>query len=151
MRHLAGQHLPFAAEAFGFTQGEPGFLQAAADKTGGGKSGQRPAGTRQARHGIEQILGPHVGIFRRGKAVEKPGVHLLIQRIIQLSGQLVDIAKPQIERDPSAVEQQTMASGEGRRPLRLQLFRPWGQLWPALVRQAEIFRLQRIFLKTDEM
>ncbi len=48
------------------------------------------------------------GFFRRGKAVKKPGVHLLVQRIIQLPGQLIDIAKPQIERHPPAVEQQTM-------------------------------------------
>ena len=151
MRHLAGQHLPLAAEAFAFTHGKAGLLQAAADKPCGGKGGQRPAGPRQTCHGIEQILGPHVGIFGRGKAVKKPGVHLLVQRIIQLPGQLIDIAKPQIERHPPAVEQQTMAPAEGRRPLRLQLLRPRSQLWPALVRQAEILSLQRIFFKTDEM
>ena len=50
-------------------------------------------------------------------------------------GQLIDIAKPQIERHPPAVEQQTMAPAEGRRPLRLQLLRPRSQLWPALVRR----------------
>jgi hypothetical protein len=52
------------------------------------------------------------GIFRRGKAVKKPGVHLLIQRIIELSGQLIDIAKPQIQRHPPAVQQQTMAAAK---------------------------------------
>lgn len=115
------------------------------------KGGQRPAGPRQARHGAEQILSPHVGIFRRGKAVKKPGVHPLVQRIIQLLVSSLISPNHRSSVTRPAVEQQTMAPVEGRRPLRLQLLRPRSQLWPALVRQAEILSLQRIFFKTDEM
>lgn len=74
-----------------------------------------------------------------------------IKRIIELVGQLINIAKPQVQRDPALVQQQTMAARDGQRPLRLQLLGPACKLRPALVSEAQVVRFQRKFFETDEM
>ena len=117
--HFTDQHFAFAAEPFTFLHGKACFLQAATDKTGGGKGGQRAARSGQAGHCPEQLRCPHIRIFRRCETIKKPGVDLLIQRIIELVGQRVDIPEPQIQRDASVIQQQTMAASDRQRPLRL--------------------------------
>jgi len=43
----------------------------------------------------------------------------LIQGVIELAGQFVNIAKPQIQRDASFIKEQAMASRQRQRPLLL--------------------------------
>ena len=97
------------------------------------------------------MLAPHVRILGGGKTIEEPCVHFLVHRIIKLIGQIIDVAEPQIQRDAPAVQQQTMATAEVRRPLRLKLLRPWRKFRPVLMGETKVMRGERKFFKTDEM
>ena len=109
------------AEAFATVDLKPGLLQAAAHEAGGGKGGEAAFRPGETRHGGEQLLGPHVGIFGRCEAVEKPGVDLVIHAGVELRQQFVDVAEPQIERNAAFGQQQTMAARQRQRPLGAQL------------------------------
>ena len=151
LKHFTGEHFALAAKTFALLHAEAGFLQPATHKTGGGEGRQGAAGSGQSGHRRKQLRCPHVRVFCGGKAVEKPGIYLPIKRIIELVGQLINIAKPQVQRDPTLVQQQTMAARDGQRPLRLQLLGPGCKFRPALVSKAQVVRFQRKFFETDEM
>ncbi len=87
------------AEAFAAVDLKTGLLQAAAHEAGGGKGGEAASRPGETRHGGEQLIGPHVGIFCRREAVEEPGIHLVIHAGVKLRQQIVDVAEPQIERN----------------------------------------------------
>ena len=108
--HHAAQHFTLAPEAFAFLHSETGVLQAPTDKTCGGEGCQRAARTGQSGHGVKQRRRPHIGIFCRRETVEEPGVDLLVQGFIQLTGEVVNIAEPQIQRNPTFIQQQSMTT-----------------------------------------
>lgn len=150
-RQRADQHFALLAEAFGSFHRKARLLQAAAYKTGGGKGGEAAARPGEARHGGEQLLAPHIGVFRRSEAVEEPGVDLIIDAVVEARQQRVDIAEPQVERYAALRQQQAVAAGQRLRPAGAQPIGVRRQLRPAGVRRRQIRRLQRKFLKADKV
>jgi hypothetical protein len=108
-RHFAGQHFALAAEPFVFCMVKPASCRPRRTKPAEVKVASVPPG--RARRAIAlNRSGSTCPDFSPGQTVKKPGVHLLIQRIIELVVSVIDIAKPQIQRDPPAIQQQTMAA-----------------------------------------
>ncbi len=56
-----------------------------------------------------------------------------MQAVIKTLYKGINIAEPEIERYASAVEQQTLAAGQGDRPLPLKLLGPGAKRRPALM------------------
>ncbi|MNI81983.1 hypothetical protein D3C81_1286620 [compost metagenome] len=83
-RQLANQHFTFLAETFAFYDFKSGLLQPAPHKTCCGEGGQAAPRPGKARHGGEQLLGPHIRIFRRGEAVEEPGIDLAVHAGVEV-------------------------------------------------------------------
>ena len=92
--HPADQHVALAAKAFGLLHGKARLLQPTADKARRGEGGKRCARARQPRHRVKQMLAPHFRVFGGSKTVQEPRVDLLIHRIIEPVGQVVDVAEP---------------------------------------------------------
>lgn len=75
----------------------------------------------------------------------------MMQRVVQRRQQRVDVAKPQVERDAALGQNQTVAAGQGQRPLPSQFRGVCRQFRPLGVRRRQIVPPQRKFFKTDEM
>jgi len=95
-------------------------IEQPAHPPGAGEGAEGRAWRGQARQLGEQFGGPHVGVFRRGEAVEKPGVDLCVQLRQLLQG----ITDQQGQDDPAVVQDQ---------PLEALMDRPI--LRPAVARQ----------------
>ncbi|MNX91285.1 hypothetical protein D3C86_1233590 [compost metagenome] len=143
----AAQDLPFVADAWRALHLEACGIQQPAHPSGAGEGAQGRARRGQARQLGEQFGGPHVGVFRRGETVEKPGVDLCIQLRQLLQG----IPDQQGQDHSAVVQDKPLEALMDRHVLRQQLlgkgfeFRPQGQR-PLQVRQA-----QRILFDTHEM
>lgn len=110
-RPYAGEHLPLTAEAFDLCHCETGGLQPAADKTGGGEGSEAGLRSCQSGHGGKQHIPPHIGVFRRREAVQKPGVNLIVQAYVQRGKQRIDIAKADIKNDLAVGQYQAVITG----------------------------------------
>ncbi|MCY1438623.1 hypothetical protein D9M71_548310 [compost metagenome] len=75
----AAQDFPFVADAWRTFHLEARGIEQPAHPTGTGEGADGRTGCRQAGEFGKQLGGPHVGVFRRGEAVEKPGVDLRVQ------------------------------------------------------------------------
>jgi hypothetical protein len=113
LRHAgeaATEHLALAAEARPLLDGKAGRRHAATDFSGGAVGGEAGAGRCQPAELGEQRFAPHVGIARRGEAVEEQGV----DACFHLCQHLRRLAPQQGQRDAAAVEMQAMKTGDDR-------------------------------------
>jgi hypothetical protein len=85
----------------------------AANPAGGGEGADGRAGCDRRASCGEQLGGPHVGVFRRGEAVEEPGVDLRIELRQLLQG----IADQQRQGHPAAGEAELLKARVDRHVL----------------------------------
>jgi len=141
-----GQHFPLAAKARYALHDKAGVLQAAANKAGGAEGGQSGTGAAQSGQLSEQRRLPHVRIARRGKAVQKPGIH----RVMQLPQHGAAVALQQGQADPATGKLTAMETGSGSWPLRQQIISQ-GCVWPASQGPGQIIAVQRVLLGGDKV
>ncbi|MCY1210601.1 hypothetical protein D9M72_222940 [compost metagenome] len=143
----APAHFPFLAEAAHALDGETGLRQPAAHEAGGGEGREAGSRTGQARQLGEQGGAPHLGVLRRGEAVEKPGVDLRVQL-----GQAVQgIAHQQGEHHAARGQVETLETGVDRHVLVQQLGGLGRQLRPQGQGASEVVAGEGELLHADEV
>ena len=105
---------------------ESGVIQRAAYPAGAGECADCRIGCRQTCQLREQFRGPHVGVFRRGKTVEKPCINFGVE----LRQLFKCIADQQRERDPAIGQGQGLKARMDCKIHGQQLFAEGRQLRP---------------------
>ncbi|MCY1397462.1 hypothetical protein D9M71_124670 [compost metagenome] len=127
--------------------GKAGGLERTADPAGAGEGAQRGAGHGQARQLSEQLRCPHFRVFRRGEAVEKPGIDLAIDVRQLLQG----IADQQGQGDPALVENEALKALVHGHVVFEQGFSEGRQLRPQGQGALQVGGVQRVLFHADEM
>ncbi|CRM02384.1 hypothetical protein [Pseudomonas sp. 31 R 17] len=126
---------------------EPGGIDQPAYPTGAGEGADGRARCGQAREFGEQLGGPHVRVFRRGKAVEKPRIYLRVQLRQLLQG----VADQQGQGDATGVQHQALKALMDSDVLGQQLFGVRLQLGPEGEGALQVGMAERVFFHADEM
>ena len=126
---------------------EPGLVQRPAHPAGTGEGADRRPGRGKARQLREQFGGPHVGVFRRGKTVEKPGIDFAVELRQLLQG----IPDQQRERDSAIGQGQGLETRVDCKIGGQQLLAERRQFWPQRQRALQVITGERVFLDTDEV
>jgi len=126
---------------------ETGRIDQAANPAGAGEGADGRAGGCQACQLGEQLGGPHLRVFCRGEAVEKPCIDLRVQ----LRQLLQHVADQQGQRYAAVVQHQALEALVDGDVLRQQLLGKGLQLGPEGEGPLQVGVAQRVFLHADKM
>ena len=132
------------AESRALLDGEAGLLQRMPHRLGDAPRGGGGAGRGEPRDGAERRRRPHVGILRRGEAVEVDRVGGEAQ-----VAQRLDVGEEQ--RQHRVAEFQPVRAGHELRPAGVQLGRFVLQFRVPRVKRPEVLQGKRMLLDGNEM
>ncbi|MCY1425323.1 hypothetical protein D9M71_411080 [compost metagenome] len=144
---FADQHLALLPVAFHPFHAEAGGDQPAADESGAGEGRQVGAGSGEPGHLLEQRVGPHLRVLRRGETVEEPGVDARIQ----LRQHVQHVVQQQGENHPPAGEHQALEAGMDADVLLQQRVGPGLQLRPEGQGALQVGQGEGEFFHADEV
>lgn len=144
---LTAQDFPFMTDARRALHLETGGVDQAPYPAGAGEGADGRAGGCQACQFGEQLGGPHLGVFRRGEAVEKPRVDLGVQ----LRQLLHDIADQQGQGHPAVIQHQLLEAWMNGDVLGQQLLGEGLQWRPEGEGALQVGVAQRVLFHADKM
>ena len=147
---LAAQHMPLAAKASHPPHAKARLGQPALDHASRSKRGVTGPRRRQPRQLGKQRGRPKLRVARRGKAIQKPGVHRAAGGV-QLRQGVQRVAHQQGERDCALIKTEAMPARPQRGILRQQRLAELGQLGPQGQRARQLLGGDGVFFGADHM